>query len=270
MVRTKDGYINLDLERFPRGLLVPCRKCLACQNERKKELSIRALHESKKYKNVSFLTLTYDNANCPMTSKGNYTLNKKQVSLYLKRVREQIARANKNVRPDYKYFLSGEYGEDLYRPHYHLIIMSNDLVYDDYFRESWVYGRVHYEQADSKVKSIFYTTGYVAKKIGSDSISAESEPPFCLYSKGMGLDYVNENKSRLENDKFIRFQGIKYPLPRYYKSKLNIDTEEFRLKALEDRNKQFVDIAILNMLTNPKCPKCRSKNTKLINYTIKE
>ena len=42
-------------------------------------------------------------------------------------------------------------------------------------------------------------------------------------------------------------------------------------KVFEKTEKiHIVDIAILNMLANPKCPKCGSKNTKLMNYTIKE
>lgn len=227
---TKIHGKRLPVKDYPRGLLVPCGKCLACIQARVKENSIRALFEAKNYCNVSFLTLTYDEKNVPL-EHGDYTLNKKQVQQYIARVKEQIRREYKAV--DFKYFIAGEYGEQLFRPHYHLILLTNNIRLDDYFRKAWIYGNVDYQQSDDRLKSIFYTTGCVQKKFGQYTISPYSENPFCLYSKGLGRSYYEEHKQELFEDGFLRFNGIKYALPRYYKKLLARDNYDIKGKAKE-------------------------------------
>ena len=74
-----------------------------------------------------FVTLTYNDENCPR----DYQLNKVDYQLYLKRLRQNLARSRAPARK-IKYYCVGEYGEigsehDYYntgfgRPHYHLII----------------------------------------------------------------------------------------------------------------------------------------------------
>lgn len=51
---------NLNPSEFPDGLLVPCGKCLLCKIHKRKEWSMRMLHELSYYDDSIFITLTYN------------------------------------------------------------------------------------------------------------------------------------------------------------------------------------------------------------------
>lgn len=95
-------------------MTVPCGKCLACLSQKSREWTMRLSHEWYYYnqRNSIFLTLTYDNNHIP----DNYSLNRRDVQLYLKRLRKAGLK--------FKYLCAGEYGFKYGRPHYHLIIFG--------------------------------------------------------------------------------------------------------------------------------------------------
>lgn len=143
-----------------------CGKCSACQIRKRKDMSTRLANEASMYRDVCFLTLTYNDDNLPYTDlrpmmdvkkadldncKGlvdekpilrgteardvstwkqlQPTLVPNDITLFLKRLRKRVDRDNPGQR--LRYFAVGEYGSKYGRPHYHLIIFGwrpSDLV----------------------------------------------------------------------------------------------------------------------------------------------
>ena len=57
---------------YPRGLIVPCGKCLQCRIQKRREWSLRMLHELDVWDKAVFLTLTYNDQSLPYN--GPYML----------------------------------------------------------------------------------------------------------------------------------------------------------------------------------------------------
>lgn len=74
--------------------------------------------EASLQKDNSFLTLTYKDETLPITSDGLPTLNPQDFTLWLKRLRKEIAPLR------VRYFMCGEYGTKTERPHYHAIVFG--------------------------------------------------------------------------------------------------------------------------------------------------
>ena len=112
---------GLDVTRFPDGLLVGCGKCVMCRIAKRREWTLRLIHESVYWEDSVFLTLTYSDDYLPK----NGSLDKRQLQLFIKRLRKSL-----NGR-SIKYFACGEYGDNTERPHYHLIIFGISLCQED-------------------------------------------------------------------------------------------------------------------------------------------
>lgn len=196
---------NLDKEKFPDGLLVPCNHCLACKEEIAKEYTLRFQHEriQKGYKKLAFLTLTYNNEYLPINN-WHMTVRKKDAQKYLKRTREKLRRDMKDTNQkllNYCYYLSGEYGEERNRPHYHIVLAYNNKKILNEFVRQWEHmGNVKYFER-ATIQSVYYTIGYVDKKIGIHGVEKDREPLFRKFTKGMGKEYCMENaeKEALKN-----------------------------------------------------------------------
>ena len=97
-------------------LEVACGKCDGCTARKAQEWGIRCYHESLQHKRNAFLTLTYDDNNCPPE------LVKSDLSIFIRELRRELY-------PDkIRYFGCGEYGEETHRPHYHLLVFGADFL----------------------------------------------------------------------------------------------------------------------------------------------
>lgn len=182
-------------------LLVPCRKCIACKEAIAQEFTVRYLHEVKdKYKRLDFLTLTYKNEDII----EKYQVEPKHITNYIKRVREYLRRYDKRhgtALNDFKYFLSAEYGDETQRPHYHLILSCNDKKVRDKFITDWEnhYGHVDVKEGD--IRSIYYTIGYVNKKIGTNNKKKTNMRQKEIKHLGsLQKDWVNHTQLRMRNN----------------------------------------------------------------------
>ena len=137
-----------------RLVTVSCRRCMGCRIQRRNYLSMLARFEAFSYykKNLgcTFVTLTYDDDNLPL----NGSLDVSDGQKFIKRLREHLSRTDfpkkdvyvfgeKRKVPDFKYFLSGEYGDDnnTFRPHFHLILFGvNRFIANDFVRKTWKKG----------------------------------------------------------------------------------------------------------------------------------
>lgn len=100
-----------------------CGQCMACRIRRRDEWVTRILLESAVSEAGStwFVTLTY--ANPPRTRNGLATLWKPELQRFLKRLRK-IGPKDPTGKSTIRYFGCGEYGDETWRPHYHLVIFG--------------------------------------------------------------------------------------------------------------------------------------------------
>ena len=74
-------------------LEVPCGKCIGCRIAKRKEWSLRMLHELTYHPQSSFITLTYDDYNLP----SDNSLKKRHLQLFIKRLRKISENAELNI-----------------------------------------------------------------------------------------------------------------------------------------------------------------------------
>ena len=189
-------------------ITVPCGRCPACLNNKRKEWVFRLKQELRRSLTAEFVTLTYE---------GEKTyLSVDDVQKFLKRLRKQL-----KVK-GLKYYLVGEYGTKTNRPHYHALFFHERRLRNlkDMIQKTWQKGFVHF--GDVSGRSISYTTKYMLKKF----LNLDKEfRPFLLCSKGLGKNYVEKKKSFHRVDPVNRGYvvdegGVKQRMPRYYREKL--------------------------------------------------
>jgi len=204
--------------------------------------------ESYLHDSASFVTLTYSDENLPFSEDMYPILCKRDVQLWLKRLRKRFA--NKEIR----YYLAGEYGPKTRRPHYHVILfgLSPDELDPDWFYfdgksgpfkpnycrntplyQTWELGVVHIGEANRH--SIQYCAGYVTKKITRKGDGLE--PEFQLMSRRPGLgcgavaeiaravQEVSEDCALPDCGKTVHIDGKDWPLGRFLLDKLRIVTD---------------------------------------------
>lgn len=166
------------------GLLIPCGRCIGCKLERARQWAMRAVHESRLYRENAFATLTYRDDALP--ENGSLVLRHHQ--LFMKRLRERL---------DFpvRFMMCGEYGETTARPHYHYLLFgyypSDGRLYSsangysvytsEFLDDIWGFG-------ECKVGALtFESAGYVArytmKKLSDNGLSKAydgREPEFFL------------------------------------------------------------------------------------------
>lgn len=162
------------------GIPFRCGKCLACRKAIRQEWSTRLIFEMLKSTAGAFVTLTYSEDYVPVTDSGHRTLSKRDLQLFMKRLRVTLERKKKCKYP-IRFYACGEYGsQGTQRPHYHIIVFGAHHL-DKQFIEaclgSWTapakpgcrqdesprLGSVTIEPMNDK--SIAYTAGYVMKKL---------------------------------------------------------------------------------------------------------
>ena len=206
-----------------RLITVPCGKCMSCRIARTREWSVRLLHEMDYHADSVFVTLTYSEENLPEFS----SLVKADVQKFFKRLRKAIPQK-------IKYYVTGEYGDVTFRPHYHAIIFGLGLIDKDLIEDAWNLGFITVGIVCPE--TLNYVAGYIQKKLYGEMASdlyMMREHPFALMSKGLGLSYVMENKERLETDLGCTVYGVPQALPRYYVKKLDVDSVALREKGFE-------------------------------------
>ena len=217
------------------GYLVPCGKCYACKLKKSNDWSIR-LHEEFKHWNAKclFITLTYEDSQLNYY-KGLPVLYKRDVQLYIKRLRHYVDKLT--------YFCVGEYGPTTLRPHYHAIIFGLDMSSYDDIVNAWKKGFITCSPVSSG--RIAYVAKYSLLPSSLPSILMEKEvKPFMLCSKGIGISFLESpqihSSYQADLHTYYNDNGFKKSLPRYYKEKLF--TEEQRKQFAEnymDNTREF-------------------------------
>lgn len=100
-----------------------CGRCIGCRLERSRDWAVRCMHEATQWEDNCFVTLTY----APMYLPENGSLVKPHYQNFLKRLRQRMVRKGKT--DPIRYYMCGEYGAELGRPHYHFCFFN--LKFDD-------------------------------------------------------------------------------------------------------------------------------------------
>nr|UQB76405.1 replication associated protein [Flumine microvirus 14] len=236
---------------------LPCGKCIACRLEYSRQWAIRGVHEASFHSANCFLTLTFDDAkvdafdfepsfdsyDCYGVDDRTYTLVRRDFQLFMKRLRKRFGSG-------IRYMHCGEYGEELGRPHHHVILFGFDFSDKVPFEEAsssfmlkrspaleelWPFGFSSVGEAN--FETIAYVARYVTKKVNgstADDHYLGRLPEFMSMSRrpGIGRDWIDSNVDDvLANDFIVVRNGIKSSPPRYY-SKIMDLTSPFELSKL--------------------------------------
>ena len=252
-----DSEIFKEFVRSGYYQLVPCGQCLGCRIQRAKDWTVRIIHEASFYENNCFITLTFDDEHLP----ANGSVDVRDLQLFMKRLRKKFQGIQpvdiKNpitgeIETKYpiRFFACGEYGSELQRPHYHLIIFNwkpDDLV----LRGVNKYGnRIYSSPSLYKLWNKGFNTvgsvteasaGYVAKycvkKVNGERANAYyngRSPEFIVMSRNPGIasNWFEKYHDDVFNYDELRIAGKPYHIPRYY-DKLYDDIEPCKFAQIK-------------------------------------
>lgn len=206
-------------------IMIPCGKCIGCRLDKSREWALRCMMELKSQKGIAiFITLTYNETKVPISYFADpetgealpcYSLRLDDLQRFWKRLRKAFP--EKKLR----YFASGEYGSETWRPHYHAIVFGlctsdfDDLVLTqvnetgNYYRSDslnriWNSGNVIIANVT------FDTCAYVARYTAKKNLTLQEnffeshnlEKPFLVMSRrpGIGWAYMQERSDYFELD----------------------------------------------------------------------
>lgn len=242
-------------ELFRRGLPLPadvislnCGQCMPCRLEKSRQVALRCVHESRLYEHNCFITLTYSDeflqSMCPL-KEGGYSLVRKHVSDFVKRLRIRFARGFDHVYRDGKkvfvqfdrirVFGCGEYGDKTARPHYHLILFNcyfpdreligrrNGFLYyrSRLLKDLWPFG--NNIVCDFSFETAAYVSRYQTKKVTGKMAEGHYKgrlPEFAIYPTsggGLGRDWFDKYSVSdvIPTDSCIA-RYVKCSVPKYY------------------------------------------------------
>jgi hypothetical protein len=195
------------------------------------------VHEAATHEVNCFVTLTFAPEHLPPDG----SVRVEDVQGFMKRLRKRVGRV--------RFFACGEYGEDLGRPHYHLLLFgwapsdrqlwrrtgSGHLVYRSQLLEAvWPFG--HVEIGDVTPHSAGYVARYATKKVTGDAAEehysrvdgetgevTQRRPEFITMSRrpGIGAAWWDEFSGDAFPSDFVVLDGKRRPVPRFYKKKLD-------------------------------------------------
>ena len=215
------------------------------------------MHEASMHDSNAFITLTYADEHLPYGG----TLVKPHFQKFMKRLRERIAPTK------IRFFMCGEYGDKLMRPHYHALIFGHDfgdkriyksdrgvdLFTSDLLEDTW--GKGHATTGEVTWESAAYCARYALKKrtgkeadehyeriVESTGEVIQIEPEYITMSlrPAIGRGWFDSYQADLYPSDFVSHKGKKYRVPAYYDKLLEAEQpdELQRLKRLRQENAQ--------------------------------
>lgn len=222
---------------------------------------MRCVHEASLYKANSFITLTYNDANLPTRGSLNYA----HFQQFMRRLRKEIA--PRGVR----FYMCGEYGPQLSRPHYHACLFGHDWDDKTYWNTTpagaklyrsgqleRLWGKGYTTTGDLTFESAAYTARYCMKKITGeegkthykrwdDQGEYELEPEFNHMSlkPGIGKRFLEKWETDIYPNDYVIINGKETKPPKYYDRQLakhhEQTMEEIKYKREMKGRKQYED-----------------------------
>lgn len=233
-VRLSDGTVKFVSRDHPKkevDLVLPCGQCIGCRLERARSWAVRCVHESRLHESNCFVTLTYDDSNLPAGGSLDYP----EFQRFMKRLRKSVG----SVR----FYMGGEYGDQLLRPHYHVIIFGYDFPDKVFFKRSNSGERIYTSEILSRLwpfglssigavtfESAAYIARYCVQKVNGDLAKSHYEtftsdgeiiyrcPEFNHMSlkPGIGAGFFERFYSDIFPRDYTVINGTKHKLPGYY------------------------------------------------------
>lgn len=199
------------------------------------------MHESQCHELSSFITLTYDDDH--LTDDLCY----RDFQLFMKRLRKAHGYP-------VRFFMSGEYGEQFQRPHFHAVLFGIGFADRKYIGHSgsgfkvyrsrvlerlWPFG--FSSVGDVSFQSAAYVARYAVKKVYGDTafnhyavVDKETgevrlrTPEFCRMSlkPGIGALWYERHKRQVFPRDYVIINGVKQKPPRYYIRKLKKENDD--------------------------------------------
>nr|QJB19890.1 MAG: replication initiator protein [Microvirus sp.] len=230
---------------------LPCGKCIECRLEYARQWAVRCVHEAQMHEDNCFITLTYDEQHLE-SEKLDYTHFQK----FMKRLR--FANPNRQIGV----FVTGEYGDQKKRPHWHACIFNwtpSDAAYK-YTNErgdraytsntlSTLWGKGNAEFGTVTFESAGYCARYAAKKLihGRDD-THEYNPISKKSSKhAIGKSWIEKYWPDIFNYGQLHLpNGKTCSIPRYYEKwfkknhpeKYSHYVTQTKLKKIEEAQKR--------------------------------
>lgn len=216
---------------------VPCNQCIGCRLDKARDWATRIHHEAQLHADNAFITLTYSPEHLP----EDLSVSVREMQLFMKRLRKAVGKV--------RFFGAGEYGSDLCRPHYHVLIFgyafpdrvlwrqtpAGHLTYRSPLLEKlWPFG--FSEIGNVTHQSAGYVARYVTKKVTGDRADdhytrvspytgefLQLRPEFiCMSNRpGIGGAWYDQFSGDAFPSDFLIVEGKRVPVPRYYKKKLD-------------------------------------------------
>lgn len=229
-------------------------KCHHCKERTLREWIFRLVYEGRRATAAHFITLTYDNAHVPRSKNGFKTLNRQDLTLFMKRLRK-----NTGIK-GIKYFACGEYGTQRKRPHYHAIVYNQPdpkayqnawAVYSPEFKRKVAIGETHTGTVNQK--SIAYTCKYLDKpNLVGYFKNDDRAKEFRAMSQDLGANYITPATIRFHRnhlDKlYLMMDGFKVPMPKYYQQQIYTDLDRKEQLAIivdkaQDKQRKMAEYA---------------------------
>lgn len=204
------------------------------------------MQEEKRSNSALFLTLTYSTKTVPLSSNTFMTLCKRDVQLFMKRLRKASEKDPGQL--PIKYYICGEYGGKKGRPHYHALLFNADV---NLVSAAWGNGEIYYGFVSGA--SVGYTLKYMCKPAWRPKHKNDDRAkPFSVMSKGIGKEYLTPRMIKyhladLENRMHLTVdRDKKISMPRYYKDKIYSEDQRkaiafFQVKKLSRKTERFLE-----------------------------
>lgn len=218
---------NFSLADYGPMPMVPCGQCLGCRMDWAADWAVRCEKEAKMWEHNCFITLTYDDAHLPIGSTTRSTVSKRELQLFIKRLRKEKGAG-------IRFFGCGEYGEKSERAHYHVLLFNcsfddrvlwknargNSLWRSPTLEQLWPFG--FSSIGDLNYKTANYVARYTMKKLrGAPAEEAykDREAPFVLMSRrpGIGATWFQRWQADVyPSGKIVYGEGRTRRAPRYF------------------------------------------------------
>ena len=244
-----------------RPIKIPCNRCAGCRLEKSRQWAIRCAHESQLHTDNSYITLTFNDeslrARDPEHAHRQPSLEHRDWQLFAKKLRKK--------RGPFRYYMAGEYGGKLGRPHFHAILFGigfadriplkknsqGQILYTSAELTS-IWGMGHASIGDVSFQSAAYVARYVMKKITGDDahehykrVDPETGEIYWLlpeYNRmslkpGIGKEWYAKFRNDVTVGDSIIIEGQTMRPPRYYDKILALEnpklSEELRMQRYE-------------------------------------
>lgn len=257
-------HIRYNGEKYFQTFEVPCNNCINCLIKKQSQLeflgSKELLDVYQSGRGASFVTLTYDDNHIPCNSNGLVTLRKSDLQKWLKNLRRQQEYYNEKV--PFKYVACGEYGDELGRPHYHIVFLGlTDVQVAKYTKKLWKHGLCDIGplgQGGLRYVLKYLTKAHPTKDVKNMRLSLDVENPFVTHSFGLGKNWIIRHVNDIADSNFIfNINGKDYLYPKYVMRYVSLRTGKSYKKAVRD------------FLFKTVIPESRAKD-KMANILLKE